>query len=67
MDGWMDILSFAGGYSLGLRHLALAAQRPNLLHVQTSAYGHRTATPPPPWWPLIRARRGTGTGTDMGT
>ena len=47
MDGWMDILSFAGGYSLGPRHLALAAQRPNLLHVQTSAYGHRTTTGAP--------------------
>ena len=64
----MDILSFAGGYSLGPRHLALVAQRPNLLHVQTSAYGHRTATaPPPPWWPLMRAGHGTGTGTDTGT
>ena len=52
MDGSMDILSFAGGYSLGPRHLALAAQRPYLLHVQTSAYGHCTATPPPRFLPM---------------
>ena len=51
MDGWMDGLSVAGGCSQGPRHVALAAQLPNQLHVQTQHVGNDSHRDPSRWPP----------------